>query len=1786
MKKTRHPRRFYLIPAVLTATLLAACLFLGSKAVTLAEEHAYLTLEDSAAEQLGTVRASISGYYSALNAYARNLEENANLRFDSVALRATLHSIQQNTDFFSVFAADRTGAAYSISGYLCGISDRGYALRGFAGYPALEHLEGDLISGQPCFVFSVPLYQGHTVIGLLGGTLTEGLFAQVIRSEAYGGQCVSFLCDASGAVILTTENSGNGTDWASGLSGLLAGNRTELARTLENLQRGKAGHLAYTAGSGTYFAAYRPLGVNGWTLFTAVSSTEVERSAEASVSTAYAVMGAVMALSLLLLLYVQLSGLRNQRRIELEREDIRVAAEQSGRRMLRYDFSTDTAFGMGSLPESLGTGDCVPRFHAFLLENELILPNSRADLDAFFAGMQAGEPTGSCDLQVAPKGRDILWFHADYTLVSGERGSRHAVIFFFDNTRQREKELAFEKWRTDLSALMTASVCYLEINLTRDTVERVEGRVEIRARLRTYSPVFSRLMQERLVTTVPEEEQADYLRFFNPRRLLSLYANSTFSDVLEFRSSISGTLQWYRGEIQMTRYPYSDDIKAFFILSDVDAKRQETERLKLLAQRDSLTNALNRQTMESMISQALAAAGKDDLSVMFLLDLDNLKQINDVRGHQAGDQALRSVAAAIMRTFRAEDIVGRLGGDEFMVFLPRCDSEALAGRKAAALVEATQFMVEDLNVTTSVGVALCRGGGKTFDALYREADIALYDAKSKGKSRYLFAESTVGPAGNPAGSEAAIPIQLQSLLENMDGGVILLDVGETLLVKYVSPSFFRSLSRTPDEFSPHGKPLLELVIPQDRELVGRALHTAAETGQLTDCVYRVETGGIFWHHMRLARLGASAHPATLIGVVSDITAIKQSEQLLRETEERYRIAVEQTKALIWEVDIPSRTLFQTEEVSRRFGISGSEFPNAPESILRLGVFHPDSEEEFRRMFEDIYAGRESREYVLLASDGSGGLTWIKTRYGLVPDADGLSCRAIGMTELLENIDFEMRVFQEELHFMELISSSLLGELRANISKDRVELCRLPLRGSLPSAYTELLTQIKAFAADGEAEETLLRQLSVDAILSQYRRGQIWILTEFRRTASDGTPRWTSIVSRLNRHPVSGDIYLFSYIRDAEVTKQWELALSSPPERDVVTLLYTRKTLERLFQPSVASVRKDRFCAISVYEITGLEQLKAERGITALQSVLLTLARLFRILINGDAAIGLIDEAHIAVLRTDLTSPSEQRARAESCRAQILNMLCQSLPGCELSLCCGYTTALPAEASFETMLHQATVACASARQTPGSQVAVYVQPESRAETAAGLPDDREVGQKFRILVADDDRLSRLLLCEILRAHYTVEQAEDGQQALEKMADAEYSLVLLDIQMPVKTGWEVLEQMRKDRRLASVPVVVVTSDAQPASEVQALNMGATDVIRKPYESEILLSRIHNIVRARESTRMEEQNRLYELRFQQQSQTLWLAEHDELTGLLNRQALYRGMRKKLAENPGKKFIVLRLDLDSFKVFNDVMGVDAGDQLLRDIGSELRRSCSGESVYGRIEADHFVDMIPADLTTTAAVYEKIQAWFASYPLEFKLMSRMGVYVVDDPTLAPSIMCDRALLALRSIKGSFARRIAYYDESLRKKLLEEQELSAEMVPALESGQFEVYFQPQYNYETGEIVGAEALVRWLHPKKGLISPNVFIPLFERNGFVSRLDEYVWEKSCIYLRRWRAMGDSLPQVGVSVNISRLDIYDPHLCERLKDLMDKYDLPVSSLKLEITESVYMQNPEQLIQVVRRL
>ncbi len=442
-------------------------------------------------------------------------------------------------------------------------------------------------------------------------------------------------------------------------------------------------------------------------------------------------------------------------------------------------------------------------------------------------------------------------------------------------------------------------------------------------------------------------------------------------------------------------------------------------------------------------------------------------------------------------------------------------------------------------------------------------------------------------------------------------------------------------------------------------------------------------------------------------------------------------------------------------------------------------------------------------------------------------------------------------------------------------------------------------------------------------------------------------------------------------------------------------------------------------------------------------------------------------------------------------------------------------------------------------------------------------------KRTILVVEDNELNRALLSGILSAEYTVLEAENGLQALSVLRERgeTVSLILLDIVMPVMDGYAFLSALKEDPAIAAIPVIVTTQSDSESDEVNALALGATDYVAKPYKPQVILHRVANIIKLRETAAL-----------------INLVQYDRLTGLYGKEFFYQKARELLVRNPGKSYDILCSDIENFKLINNVFGVPAGDRILCGVAGLYLKYVGERGICARLAGDQFTALMEHTQDYTQEMFAEVGAQIKALSNAKDIVTKWGVYPVEDRTLTIEQMCDRALLAARSIRGQYGKYFAQYDDTLRSKLLREQEITSGMESALQAGQFAIYLQPKYSLRDDSLAGAEALARWIHPEWGFLSPAEFIPLFERNGFITKLDQYIWDRTCAALRDWDARG--LTRIAVSVNVSRADIYNADLENILINTLEKYQLEPSRLHLEITESAYTENPREIIETVGRL
>ena len=412
----------------------------------------------------------------------------------------------------------------------------------------------------------------------------------------------------------------------------------------------------------------------------------------------------------------------------------------------------------------------------------------------------------------------------------------------------------------------------------------------------------------------------------------------------------------------------------------------------------------------------------------------------------------------------------------------------------------------------------------------------------------------------------------------------------------------------------------------------------------------------------------------------------------------------------------------------------------------------------------------------------------------------------------------------------------------------------------------------------------------------------------------------------------------------------------------------------------------------------------------------------------------------------------------------------------------------------------------------------------------------------VLIVDDEDINRDLLGFILEEKYDLLYASNGREALDILDENSevVSLILLDVMMPVMNGVEFLKIIKDNEKYKRIPVIVLTSEKQ--FEIDTLKIGAQDFITKPFDiPEVIIARINRVIELAESTSI-----------------IQVTEFDRLTKLINSEYFYEYCNRYDKHHPEVETDCICLNIVAFKIFNELYGRTLGDQLLHDLAIIVRhyvREVGG--VATRKNNDQFFLYIPHQLDHKALLNHFMKE--LSLTKEYKSVNlRLGFYQKSDKTLDILSRFDMARFACDAIKKNYNVFINEYTDEMHQKVLLNERLVGEIDDAIKNEEFLVYFQPKYSI-TGDkprLTSAEALVRWRHHELGMISPGVFIPLFENNGLITKLDKYVWKHTSMYLNKWKHEYKKI--VPISVNVSRIDLFDPHLIDNLNDIVKDHGL----------------------------
>jgi diguanylate cyclase (GGDEF)-like protein len=455
---------------------------------------------------------------------------------------------------------------------------------------------------------------------------------------------------------------------------------------------------------------------------------------------------------------------------------------------------------------------------------------------------------------------------------------------------------------------------------------------------------------------------------------------------------------------------------------------------------------------------------------------------------------------------------------------------------------------------------------------------------------------------------------------------------------------------------------------------------------------------------------------------------------------------------------------------------------------------------------------------------------------------------------------------------------------------------------------------------------------------------------------------------------------------------------------------------------------------------------------------------------------------------------------------------------------------------------------------------------------------------KILVIEDDPSIRTLIVKLLtRAGHTSVAAENGAIGLSMARTEEPDLILCDIMMPEMDGYGVLSALQDDPNTSMIPFICLTAHDERSTLRRVMQLGASDFITKPFTKDELLGAI--------ATQLEKQERFKRQQTDAVQAAIQKIYSDPDTDLPN-QLILRDNFQKLLKNPldaGQILAVGVLNLEELDRFNYSLGADFTDSLMREIACRLWDGEDPAATVARLGSEQLAIIFPlvADKKTieemVAIILTNLAQPFQVNGYQIFVDCHMGIAIYPDHGGDIDSLLKAAKAATHQAKKQGSHHYQFYTPTLQDNSYDRLMLEMALRQAIEEEQFILNYQPKFDLRSKTIIGAEALVRWLHPEKGMISPNDFIPLAEETGLILPLDELILRKACEQSRIWQSQGFILP---IAVNLSGKQFNQPGLNLRVVKVLELTGLDPEGLELELTESAVVQKPQDAIATLKRL
>lgn len=1041
------------------------------------------------------------------------------------------------------------------------------------------------------------------------------------------------------------------------------------------------------------------------------------------------------------------------------------------------------------------------------------------------------------------------------------------------------------------------------------------------------------------------------------------------------------------------------------------------------------------------------------------------------------------------------------------------------------------------------------------------------------------------------------------------GGAFVCQVDEGLTLLYANDIYYQVYECTAEQMARQmDNRCIGYIHPDDRLRVLSLLRAALDVGESrVTWEMRVITGR--GNSRWILTCGAFEYQngqAVLNGFVTDITETNQLREQILRNEERYRIALGQTNITVWELDMQTRRVLAPEGDGER-GWAPEVFENIPESLISLGLIHPDSVRDARTLYEKLYAGAATVQGDILVRDApKEDWKWQRITYTTIFSAQGEPLRAVAVGEdVTRQKEAEIR-YQQELDLRNSLSEGVLASSRTNLTKNRVEAMRRtdrPGEGIPPDMTYEQLLQVGLETMDNPNDrERYTALLNREALFEAFRKGEETLSVEYRRKDRQGRLIWVGATTRLVRSATSGDLYAYGTIRNIDRQKTIELALLQRADKDPATGAYNQETAIRMMEEAMTMARREKMgYAMLIFDVDHFSLIIRQSGYVIAEKVLKETTELMRARFGAHHIIGRFYGDELAIFLGDDPDLEQAKTLAEEVRQAI--SMPYMFPGSKtpVTLSVGVARGGGEVASFDALHHQARVALETAKLSGRNRCAVY-HPQQIEALAAAEEEGGEIwpemgrfsreaeGLLLRCAFAltsgmDTTQTMQTVLREVARyygawsCHLACrEEGESWHTYLWKGKDLPDQpsagdtllfselfgqwkelvgdrVILLEDMEELGDKWPGLYHRMKEAGLRSMYIAALDLGERQVGYL-SLNAPTRNLGQAAPLEAVRHFLANELIRRRMGERHE-----------------FLSYHDSLTGLLSRNS-FQEYERTLREEGLISIGLVSADINGLKRVNTDYGAGTGDNLIREAAAAMRGCFPTGKIY-RFAGDEFL-AVCENLTREAFQAQVAELRRRGADLRPYGLSVGHIWADNDIHLADLLIyaSQRMMAAKQEYYRSLDTRTKNYDPEILKGLRAD----------LESGRFSMYLQPKADIRTGKVVGAEALVRYRNADGRVVGPSHFIPMLEREGFIRYVDLFGLEEVCKMLFAWRQEG--LAPMVVALNFSRVTLLEEGLVDTVDAVVGRYGLDRGLLEVEITESMGEVERESVARVAGAL